>query len=196
MQPEVKATPEDIAHSLEGNWREELVFVPGRQMELYKVCQEKIAACDVRLRKHLESFGSKVDPEAQPIGPKPKGRKGSKNAPQFDLRSELYRITGIGWAQVNGIDVLTAQTVIAEAGDLRGRIPPWMETTLSARPRSARRARRSRSSEACASPSEPVGWHHFSAIVTEFDCAVAPVCKSVALITTVTAVPGVTPAGI
>jgi hypothetical protein len=32
------------------------------------------------------------------------------------LRSELYRITGIDWSQVNGIDVLTAQTVIAEAG--------------------------------------------------------------------------------
>jgi transposase len=28
----------------------------------------------------------------------------------------LYRITGIDWAQVNGIDVLTAQTVIAESG--------------------------------------------------------------------------------
>ena len=28
----------------------------------------------------------------------------------------MYRITGIDWSQINGIDVLTAQTVIAEAG--------------------------------------------------------------------------------
>jgi transposase len=28
----------------------------------------------------------------------------------------LYRITGIDWAQVNGMDVVTAQTVIAECG--------------------------------------------------------------------------------
>jgi transposase len=28
----------------------------------------------------------------------------------------LYRITGIDWSPINGIDVLTAQTVIAEAG--------------------------------------------------------------------------------
>jgi hypothetical protein len=76
VEPEVKTTPEGIAHSLEGNWREELAFVPGQQMELYKVCQEKIAACDIRLRKHLESWGSKVDAVAQPIGPKPKGKKG------------------------------------------------------------------------------------------------------------------------
>jgi hypothetical protein len=50
------------------------------------------------------------------MGPKPKGKKDSKNAPKFDLRSELYRITGIDWAQVNGLNVLTAQTVITEAG--------------------------------------------------------------------------------
>jgi transposase len=115
-QPEVQATAEDIAKSLEGNWREELLFVLRQQVELYRIYQEKIADCDLELRQHLKSFGSKVDLEAQPIGPKPKGKKGSRNAPQFDLRTELYRITGIDWAQINGIDVLTAQTVMAEAG--------------------------------------------------------------------------------
>jgi transposase len=68
------------------------------------------------LRKHLQLLGSKVDPQSQPLGLRPKGKRGSRNAPAFDLRSELYRITGIDWAQINGIDVLTAQTVIAEAG--------------------------------------------------------------------------------
>jgi transposase len=57
-----------------------------------------------------------VDIQAQPLGLKPNGKKGSRNATQFDLHTELYRITGIDWAQINGIDVLTAQTVIAEAG--------------------------------------------------------------------------------
>jgi len=116
VQPGVKATPEDILKSLEGNWRKELLFVLRQQVELYRMYQEKIQDCDQQLREHLESFGSVVDLQAQPIGPKPKGKKGSKNAPQFDLRTELYRITGIDWAQVNGIDVLTAQTVIAECG--------------------------------------------------------------------------------
>jgi len=116
VQPGVKATPQDILKSLEGNWRKELLFVLRQQVELYRMYQEKIQDCDQQLREHLESFGSVVDLQARPIGPKPKGKKGSKNAPQFDLRTELYRITGIDWAQVNGIDVLTAQTVIAECG--------------------------------------------------------------------------------
>jgi transposase len=67
-------------------------------------------------RHHLESLGGKLDLEAQPIGPRPRGKRASRNAPRFDLRSELYRISGIDWAQVNGIDVLTAQTVVTEAG--------------------------------------------------------------------------------
>jgi len=116
VRPEVKATQEDIAKSLEGNGREELLFILRQQVDLYHVYQQQIANCDLQLRKHLESFGSKVDLKAQPIGARPKGKKNSRNAPAFDLRSELYRITGIDWAQVNGIDVLTAQTVIAEAG--------------------------------------------------------------------------------
>jgi transposase len=116
VQPGVKATREDIAKSLEGNWRPELLFVLRQQVELYRTYQEKISDCDLELRHHLESFASKVELKAQPIGPKPKGKKSGRNTPQFDLRSELYRITGIDWAQINGIDVLTAQTVIAEAG--------------------------------------------------------------------------------
>jgi len=116
VRPEVKATPDDIAKSLEGNWRDELLFVLQQEVEVYRFYQEKIADCDLQLQRHLKSFASTVDIQAQPLGPKPKGKKGSRNAPQFDLRTELYRITGIDWAQINGIDVLTAQTVIAEAG--------------------------------------------------------------------------------
>jgi hypothetical protein len=61
-------------------------------------------------RQHLESLQSTVDIQAQPLGPKPKGKTNSRNAPQFDLRTELYRLTGINWTQINGMDVLTAQT--------------------------------------------------------------------------------------
>jgi hypothetical protein len=112
----VKATSEDIAKSLEGNWREELLFVLRQHVELYRIYQKKIDDCDLQLRKHLECLGAKVDLQTQPIGPRPKGKNNSRNAPGFDLRTELYRITGIDWSPINGIDVLTAQTVIAEAG--------------------------------------------------------------------------------
>src|SRR5437870_7185211 len=37
VQPAVKATPEDIAKSLEGNWREEWLFVLRQYVELYRI---------------------------------------------------------------------------------------------------------------------------------------------------------------
>jgi len=39
-----------------------------------------------------------------------------RNGSSIDLRTEVYRSTGIDWSRVNGLAVLTAQTVIAEAG--------------------------------------------------------------------------------
>ena len=58
----------------------------------------------------------RVELEAQPLGPRPERRRARGNAPKFDLRTELYRITGVDWTQVDGIDVQVAQSVIAEVG--------------------------------------------------------------------------------
>src|SRR5215467_1676384 len=72
VRPEVKATPEDVAKSLEGNWREELLFILRQEIECYRFYQGKILDCDLQLRKHLQSFEATVDIQAQPLGPKPK----------------------------------------------------------------------------------------------------------------------------
>jgi transposase len=114
--PQVKASKEVIAKSLEGNWRPELLFVLRQQVEMYRMCQDKIAACDCQLQLHLQSMTPKVELEAQPLGPRPKRKRARGNAPKFDLRTELYRITGVDWTQVDGIDVQVAQSVIAEVG--------------------------------------------------------------------------------
>ena len=59
VEPGVQATPEEIVASLEGNWREELLFVLRQHVELYRIYQEKITACDLQLRKHLGLWGAK-----------------------------------------------------------------------------------------------------------------------------------------
>lgn len=114
--PQVKASRRVIAKSLKGNWREELLFVLKQEVEMYRMYQERIAACDQKLQGHLRVLAPKVDLQAQPLGPRPKGKRARGNAPKFDLRTELYRITGVDWTQVDGIDVQVAQSVIAEVG--------------------------------------------------------------------------------
>jgi len=69
------------------------------------------------------------------LGPRPKGKKIPRgNAPKFDLRSELYRITGVDWAQVNGMDVQVAQTLITEVGVDLSCFPSEHHFTQLARP--------------------------------------------------------------
>src|SRR6266516_3449134 len=79
--PRVKASEEQIAQSLEGNWQEDLLFVLKQEHKGYEFCQKK---------------------------------KG--NAPQFDLREGLFRMTGTDLTRIDGIDVMTATTIISEAG--------------------------------------------------------------------------------
>jgi transposase len=129
---QVKASKEVIAKSLKGNWRQELLFVLAQEVELYGVYQDKIAECDRHLQTQLRTMAPKVDLESNPLGPRPKGKRAQGNAPKFDLRTELYRLTGVDWTQVNGIDVTVAQSVIAETGvDLspfpsEGNFTSWM----------------------------------------------------------------------
>ena len=50
-------------------------------------------------------------PEAQN-----KRRKTTQNAPAFDLRTQLYRVSGTGFTQINGLDALSVQTILSEVG--------------------------------------------------------------------------------
>src|ERR1017187_8783345 len=52
--PQVKASKGVIAKSLEGNWRPELVFVLRQEVETYRSCQDRIAACDRQVQPHLQ----------------------------------------------------------------------------------------------------------------------------------------------
>lgn len=38
------------------------------------------------------------------------------NEPKIDLRTHLYRMTGVDFTQIDGLDVLTAQTILSEVG--------------------------------------------------------------------------------
>ena len=112
----IKATPEEVANSLLGNWRDELIFVVEENLALYGVYQTKIERCDQRIEQHLKSMPAQIEGDNNPI-PKPrKGKRPHGNAPAFDLRSELYRVTGTDLTQIDGIDVVTAQAILADTG--------------------------------------------------------------------------------
>jgi len=113
--PGVKSTSEEIAKALEGDYREEHLFVLKQAVELYDFYHGQIDACDKEIETCLSRFDSKVDLESNPLPPSKKGKK-SKNGPLVDLRGHLYRMTGVDFTQVDGLDVLTVQTIVSETG--------------------------------------------------------------------------------
>jgi hypothetical protein len=113
--PRVHASQEEIAKSLEGNWRPELLFVLQQEVDMFDTYQKRIAECDQRLQKHLASLTHPL--QVQPSMQKPKTKKpAAKNAPRFDLSSELQRVTGVDLTRIDGIDVMVAQTLLSEVG--------------------------------------------------------------------------------
>jgi hypothetical protein len=113
--PRVHASQEEIAKSLEGNWRPELLFVLHQEVDMFDTYQKRIAECDQRLQKHLASLTHPL--QVQPSMQKPKTKKpAAKNAPRFDLSSELQRVTGVDLTRIDGIDVMVAQTLLSEVG--------------------------------------------------------------------------------
>ena len=113
----IQAGEEEIARSLEGNWREELVFILRQELDTWDMRQRQMRECDAQIEKLLESHQTRQPGmTAQPLNPGRKPYKARGNAPHFDLRSELERIAGVDLTRIEGVDVMTAQTVVSEAG--------------------------------------------------------------------------------
>src|SRR5271166_5365163 len=115
--PRVKATAEELARQLQGNWQEDLLFCLGQELEAYRFYQTLITECDQELAKLLRTFPDRSAGVALPEETRAGRRKKKRgNTPQFDLRQLLYLMSGVDLARIDGIDVITAMTVIAEAG--------------------------------------------------------------------------------
>ena len=101
-----------IARSLQGHWRQEHIFELTQALELYRVYQSKIAECDQEIANQLGRFEDRSDGVVLASDRK----RRQKNAPQFDARNHLYRMTGVDLTQIDGVDAYTALKVVSEIG--------------------------------------------------------------------------------
>lgn len=118
----VRASREEIARSLEGNWREDVVFELQQAFDAHRFAQQQMRECDEQLEKYLERLPARNPEdglaEGESLGKKKLARlrKPRGNAPAFDLKNSLRRIAGVDLTSIDGIDVMTAQTILAEVG--------------------------------------------------------------------------------
>jgi transposase len=114
-----KQQKEVIEKALTGNYREEHIFSLKQALELYDTYKDKIAACDREIEKQLlkiESVQLEKEPDQKPAVVIKKKKSHCKNAPAFDLRSHLLRITGVDLTAIPGIEASSAFRIIAEIG--------------------------------------------------------------------------------
>ena len=102
----------EIAQSLHGHYREEHLFAFRQCVELYDTSTRQILACDEAIERQLQGFAALGDPAQLPKSKKQK----VAHAPAFDVRAELYRMSGVDLTAIDGVSELTALKVLSETG--------------------------------------------------------------------------------
>lgn len=107
----IRASHDEIAKSLQGNWRAEHLFALKQALALFDFYTSQLAECDQEIEAQLESLAVH---QGSPAKGKKRGR--ARNAPKFDLRERLFQMCGVDLTRIDGIDVTTALVVVSEVG--------------------------------------------------------------------------------
>jgi transposase len=107
----IRASVDDIAKSLQGNWRAEHLFALKQALALFDFYGTQLAECDREIEQQLQSLQVH---DGEPAKGKQRGR--ARNAPKFNLRTQLFKMCGVDLTRIDGIDVTTALAVLSEVG--------------------------------------------------------------------------------
>lgn len=109
------ATGEAICAALTGTWKDEHLFALGQSLALFDFYQTKITECDRKLESSLREL---EDGAGYDTGSLPKARTKTRqvNAPDFEVRSSLYRVLGVDLTQIHGIGPSLALKLVGECG--------------------------------------------------------------------------------
>jgi len=91
--------------------RTEHLFALKQALALFDFIGTQLAECDGEIEAQLQRLQTH---DGEPA----KGKKRSKarNAPKFDLRTQLFRMCAVDLTRIDGIDVTTALVVVSEVG--------------------------------------------------------------------------------
>jgi transposase len=117
---QTRADAATIAKALEGDYRKEHLFVLKQCLESFDNYQKQIADCHQQIAGHLKSLEPKATPEA--LQPARAAKRKRRNQPEFNVREEAFRISGVDLTQIDSINESVALGLIAEIGV---NMSPW-----------------------------------------------------------------------
>ncbi|MDR2153491.1 MAG: IS110 family transposase [Burkholderiaceae bacterium] len=114
----IQASAEQIAKSLQGNWRAEHLFALKQALAAFDFEGAQLAECDAAIQAQLSAL--QIHDQTLEANKK---RGHTRNAPKFDLRERMFQMCGVDLTRIDGIDVTTALVVLSEIGADMSRFP-------------------------------------------------------------------------
>ena len=117
----LRASADEVAKSLQGNWRAEHLFALKQALALFDFLGTPLAECDREIEQQRASL-----PVHEGEPGKGKRRSRPRHAPKFDRHTQWFRRCGVDLTRIDGIDgidVTTALAVISETGADMSRFP-------------------------------------------------------------------------
>ncbi len=116
MSVRIKADKDTLLKSLQGNWRNEYLFLLEQSYHMYLYLLNQIALCDRQIEQALQSF-SAYETEGELIEqenktPKAKHRK----QPKFNTQAYLHKIHRVDVMEIYGISAIAALEILSETG--------------------------------------------------------------------------------
>jgi transposase len=114
----IRASTDEIAKSLQGNWRAEHLFALKQALAMFDFIGTQLAECDREIEKQMQNMHVH---DGEPG--KRRRQSTTRNAPKLDLRTQLYKMCGVDLTRIDGVSVTTALAVISETGADMSRFP-------------------------------------------------------------------------
>lgn len=112
----IKASREEIIKSLEGYWSSDHLFELQQCYTLFCAHKEMIRACDKEIEQGLIKIIASKNQGIIPDIPVLNRKVSSKTKVSFNLTSYLKVLIGVDVTEIDGINELTALTVLSETG--------------------------------------------------------------------------------
>jgi transposase len=110
----IKASEEQIAQALTGSYRDEHLYELKVAFEAWQFYQKQLDQIDARIEQQLGRM--KQDRALPPLEARKRSGGRKPNHPRFDVRSALYYAVGVDLTEIEGIEEMTALTIISEIG--------------------------------------------------------------------------------
>lgn len=121
VHSKVKADRATILKSLEGNWREEQLYLLEDAYACYKYYTERIASCDAAIERQLERYQKTICPAGAPIGEAFSTKRANRNKPSFNTCAYLRSVLGVDVMGIYGISDIAALEILSETGTDMGK---------------------------------------------------------------------------